>query len=123
MNEIKARQQTKLLQNNGTESLKGGQGYSTIVAWCGMAWCGVAPCGMRRGVARRGVDKEIGESERNRARWRVCGVRGRVWRCVLAAGSLEAFECSGGMVWVRLCVDVAVVVVRTRAHFGSELEA
>jgi len=36
MNEIKARQQTKLLQKNGAESLKGGQGYSMIVAWHGV---------------------------------------------------------------------------------------
>jgi len=69
------------------------------------------------------VDKEIGESERNRARRRVCGVRGHVWRRVLAVGSLGAFECGGGVAWVRLRVDVAAVAVRTRAHFGSELEA
>ena len=83
----------------------------------------MAPCGVRRGVVRQGVDKEIGENERNRAWRRVCSVRGHVWRHVLAAGSLGAFECSGGLAWVRLRVDMAAVAVRMRAHFGSELKA
>jgi hypothetical protein len=64
----------------------------------GVVWRGVAPCGAGHGIARWGVNKEIGESERNRVRQHVCGMRSRVWRCVLAAGSLGAFEYGGGVV-------------------------
>ncbi len=48
----KPRRQTKLLQNNGKESLKGGQGYSMIVVWCGVVWHHVV-----RGVLWRGEVK------------------------------------------------------------------
>ena len=90
MNEIKARQQTKLLQNNGTESLKGGQGYSTIVASRGVAWRGAVWHRVARGVAGRG--ERDGEMERNRS-----GVR-RAWLCLAAAG---AEACVGGVCWRR----------------------
>src|SRR6266851_4803615 len=63
----KPRRQTKLLQNNGKESLKGGRGYSTIVAWRGEAG---------HGQRRLVKGKELATA--------VC-VR-HAWLCLAAAG-------------------------------------
>jgi hypothetical protein len=38
------------------------------------------------------------------------------------AGSLGAFECGGGVAWVRLRVDVAAVAVSTREPWRERLK-
>jgi hypothetical protein len=73
---------------------------------------------------------------REAAKWKetvaacMCSVHGCVWwrghvlAVCIGGGLTRSFvECGSGVAWVRLHVDVAAVAVRTRAHFGSELEA
>jgi len=128
--EREQRRQTKLLQNNGVESLKGVQGYSMIVAWRGVAWrgvvqCGVALCGTRRGRVRRCMGERDGKME-GKLRWRMCaacvvvsGGKGVCWQHVLAAGSLEALSNVVVVGWRRCGLTwtwTAVVAARARAR-------
>src|SRR5216683_7042442 len=115
----KPRRQTKLLQNNGRESLKGG---SRVQYERGVAWRGVAPCGARRVVARRGEGRTVKRKGLVavacvRHPWLcLAAARACVWRRVLVVGSLGALSIAAvawrgcGLMWMWS----AAVAVRTR---------
>jgi hypothetical protein len=82
-----------------------------------------------QGVAGQGKAREVVKWKGTAAAC-MCGMRGCVWWqgyalvvCVGGRLARSFVECGGGVAWVRLCVDMAVVAVRMRAHFSSELKA
>jgi len=106
------------MEQNHWKGVKG-----TVWSWHGVVWCGTVWHEAWWGKARQG--KRGGKIERN------CGSihMWHAWLCLAVRACIgsrlarSCVKCGSGVVWVRFCVDMVVVAVRTRAHFGLELEA
>jgi hypothetical protein len=121
--EREQRRQTKLSQNNRSESSREMKGEVRLRR--DMAWRGVAPCDARRGMARRSMGKgrlAKGGETSVACMWHCVvvsgGGEGGCWRRALAAGSLGALS-NVAVVW-RGCslmwTWTAAVAVRARAR-------